>query len=384
MVVGLLGLGGPLAPGEGETPGSAWSRVPHDDEVFGGLPGIEEVVIWDVTTGGPGFVAVGEWTIGAGYGGSGLPAASVWVSADGTDWERVAEEEEDFEDASMAAITAGGPGLVAVGKSCPPEDPHCDAAVWTSPDGSAWARVPHEEDILGDAAVNDVAVGSPGLVAVGSARRGDRGVGAVWASPDGIVWTRVPHDEEVFGGTGDAWIDSVTEGGPGLVAVGGRFREGRPEAAAWVSPDGQTWSAVEVVEGFEDARMRAVTQGGPGLVAVGSGSHGEEAAVWVSPDGMSWERVKDEALAGAEMADVTSTGGGLVAVGAERSLGGPAVVWLSEDGLVWERIDDPVFEEAGMTGVVFGASRLVAVGSQDGWAGVVWVSPPAAEGDGSG
>ena len=40
---------------------------------------------------------------------------------------------------------------------------------------------------------------------------------AVWTSPDGINWTRVPHDENVFGG-GKVMV-AVAAGGP-LVAVG--------------------------------------------------------------------------------------------------------------------------------------------------------------------
>ena len=43
---------------------------------------------------------------------------------------------------------------------------------------------------------------------------------AVWTSPDGITWSRVPHDETVFGGDGIQHMTSVTVGGPGLVAVG--------------------------------------------------------------------------------------------------------------------------------------------------------------------
>jgi hypothetical protein len=49
---------------------------------------------------------------------------------------------------------------------------------------------------------------------------------AVWTSVDGIIWTRVPHDEAVFGegvgfgSEGFQGMNSVTAGGPGLVAVG--------------------------------------------------------------------------------------------------------------------------------------------------------------------
>ena len=43
---------------------------------------------------------------------------------------------------------------------------------------------------------------------------------AVWTSEDGMTWDRVPHDEDVFGGPGAQEMDTITVGGPGLVAVG--------------------------------------------------------------------------------------------------------------------------------------------------------------------
>jgi hypothetical protein len=47
----------------------------------------------------------------------------------------------------MSAVVAGGPGLVAVGHDDAGEDE--DAAVWTSPDGLVWSRVPHDEAVFG-------------------------------------------------------------------------------------------------------------------------------------------------------------------------------------------------------------------------------------------
>jgi hypothetical protein len=126
----------------------------------------------------------------------------------------------------MASVTAGGPGLVAVGTSG--VNGHgCDhdAAVWTSVDGITWSPVAHDGVALGvpsrDQGMSSVTAGGPGLVAVG----GDAGCiddqrAAVWTSVDGLVWSRVPHDEAVFGGEGSRGMASVAVGGPGLVAVG--------------------------------------------------------------------------------------------------------------------------------------------------------------------
>jgi len=47
----------------------------------------------------------------------------------------------------MMSVTVGGPGLVAVGLDESSGDK--DAAVWTSPDGITWSRVPHDDAVFG-------------------------------------------------------------------------------------------------------------------------------------------------------------------------------------------------------------------------------------------
>jgi hypothetical protein len=138
----------------------------------------------------------------------------------------------------MNSVTVGGPGLVAVGGSDPDEfDPDevpwgygTVAAVWTSPDGFRWSRVPHSDAVFGpvvafgvagSAVMTSVTAGGPGLVAVGEANS----FAAVWTSPDGITWSPVFRSERVVQ-LGNEWamvhtrMSSVTAGGPGLVAVG--------------------------------------------------------------------------------------------------------------------------------------------------------------------
>ena len=75
-----------------------------------------------------------------------------------------------------------------------------------------WVRIPGDVAIFGgpgDDAIAGVVAGGPGLVAVGSDYEGGSGSdggeisdgdAAVWTSPDGVAWTRVPHDEAVVGG----------------------------------------------------------------------------------------------------------------------------------------------------------------------------------------
>ena len=52
------------------------------------------------------------------------------------------------------------------------------AAVWTSVDGITWTRVPHDEALFGDTTMSSVTAGGPGLVAVGESEEGT----VVWAA----------------------------------------------------------------------------------------------------------------------------------------------------------------------------------------------------------
>ena len=254
-------------------PSASWSRVSHDESVFGGE---DFQGMFGITVGGPGLVAVG-WDAS----GEDIDAA-VWTSSGGFVWSRVPGDETPLSGAGnqeMFGITVGGPGLVAVGRDGLDGDQ--DAAVWTSPDGVTWSRVRHDEAAFGGAGIQvmlAVAVGGPGLVAVGwdGSGGGDESggdtVAAVWTSPDGVTWSRIQHDAAVFG-AGILEMNGVTSGGPGLVAVGWGGPDGDQDAAVWTSPDGVTWSRVRHDEaafgGAGIQAMRGLAVGGPGLVAVG-------------------------------------------------------------------------------------------------------------------
>lgn len=86
---------------------------------------------------------------------------------------------------------------------------------WFSPDGLSWAGVPHDETVFGGTdsqAMWSVVAGSSGLVAVGHEPSASGSDAAVWTSPDGSTWSRVPHDQEVCGGT---LMESVVAGARG-------------------------------------------------------------------------------------------------------------------------------------------------------------------------
>ena len=296
-------------------------------------------------------------------------------------WSIVPTAEGGLGEGVIRSVAVGGPGLVAVGSTA---YDHGDPALWTSVDGIAWTQVPLDEEAFGDGGPMSVIAAGPGLVAVGE---------GVWTSVDGFDWDRVPDEEGIFE---DAGLTSVTVGGPGLVAVGvvagGEF----DNAAVWTSVDGIVWTRVphdEATFGERspgvDLTMSHVTVGGPGLVAVGMDWSGPDAnaAVWTSVDGLNWTRVPhDEEVFGGSghqaISGVTAAGPGLVAVGTTRSPQ-QAVVWTSVDGLTWTRVardENGSLDGGQMNRVVVADSGLVAVG-WIGWIGgpnsvaAVWTSP---------
>jgi hypothetical protein len=171
----------------------------------------------------------------------------------------------------MNSVTVGGPGLVAVGGSTKlgPDEFDTDfdefrwgygadvAAVWTSPDGFRWSRVPHSDAVFdaavafgvaGSAVMTSVTAGGPGLVAVGEAT----GFAAVWTSPDGINWSPVFRSERVLQ-LGNEWaiattrMSSVTAGGPGLVAVGSSGNLLARDIVIHMTSDSSEWDVTAAV-----------------------------------------------------------------------------------------------------------------------------------------
>jgi len=180
--------------------------------------------------------------------------------------ERVAAEYLDtmVDGGRIWDVALGGPGLVAVGEIETPDDedsvlggPSSDALVLVSADGRSWDRVDDPEIFGGDDWDQLHAIWSSpsGLIAEGRDAEAPY-VDVVWyASVDGIDWTLIT-DEDLY----DAWE-----------------REWR----AGMQP------------GEDDAEIEFF-RGGPGWVAViHHDEYSDPREVFVSSDGLEWEATTD-------------------------------------------------------------------------------------------
>ena len=339
-----------------------------DIAVLGSTP---VAVGWEET--GSGVDAV-VWVVG------GAPAQDDLEPTETTPdlgWQRVMDQDvlNGPGEQRLEAIAARPDGFLAVG-SAPAPGGDVDGAVWRSVDGQDWSvgdagsfAGPGPQQLL------DVATTTDASVVVGA----DGASAAIWTSPDGFAWTRVPHDEAVFGGPGDQRVEAVTTlpDGRGWLGVGSG---GQGDAAAWASSDGSTWVriAAEGLDGPADQSLLDVVAGQGGLVAVGT--DGGSAAAWVSPDGTAWSRTE---LGPGRATALTVGETGLVAVGSTGGDGLDAASWHSADGTTWTRSEGEELtgpSDQQLAGVTTSDEVVVAVGGTDlggGRDAAAWISSSA-------
>jgi hypothetical protein len=358
-----------------------WLRA-RDQTALSGSAGFMEAA----TPGGPGLVAVGDgcaagdkrchaavWTSIDGLNWDRVPDDPVF---DVGVWSNGRRGE-------MTDVIAGGPGLIAVGRLHSAASR--EAVVWTSPDGVTWNR-DADEAAFARGTIEAVTAGGPGFVAVGSEVIGDQAVAAVWTSTDGLSWLRVPTIPDFdLGGPGrfndgrahGAMVD-VAVGGPGLVAVGSACAPsgGSCRAAAWTSSDGTTWSRVADSPRFAGS-MYAVAPWRGGVIAVGDDGSGRRARAWSSVDGTTWQVAAPiEGLEGG-MTAVATDKSRIVAAAVSPNL--HSAIFESTDGLHWRlTVSTAYLGNGAINGLTEEAtSRITAVG----WAGdraaaAVWLGTP--------
>jgi hypothetical protein len=225
------------------------------------------------------------------------------------------------------------------------------------------------------AIIADVAVGGPGFVAVGRLPDAARGRPVVLTSQDGLNWTSGREAIRFEGGLQFGGFTAVASNGGLLVAVGRTRTEiDAPTAALfWTSTDGLTWAPQPTHPDNADA-VEDVTSFGGGFVAVGA--HDGGPAAWWSPDGASWTAVEMPLAGGARSAvSVADVEGGLLAVGDSSD---HAVAWRSADGIHWEPAGLLTRGSATARSVIATSSGILVIGDSHAPAGpIAWLSPPS-------
>lgn len=231
----------------------------------------------------------------------------LWASTDlGTTWERVPD---DALPPRLHDIAAGGPGFVAVGNANPSnsggpdlDPPH--AAVWVSPDGQEWEPLPDEASFQ-LSRINSITERDGMLVAVGSHRVGEEDLPTIWRSPDGRQWSRV----ELSASPGA--VESIAVGPDGFVAVGSSTQGGQ-RAMAWLSPDGATWTS-ETLDQMAGGVATGAAVNGLGFVAIGTSTQTVDVPglVWFAPVGGA----ASQQDIGADVYGLVGTGNRFIGVG---------------------------------------------------------------------
>lgn len=382
-----------------------------------------------IAAGSVGLIAVGESREAV----TGNLDAAIWTSPDGREWTRVVDDLGVFGDAAspfgeqaeqrIVDVSATAAGVVAVGTDGTLSD-H-DAAVWVSADGSTWERVVHDAAVFGgegDQLINAVVHLDGLLVAVGeSAERA-----TVWVSTDGMQWTKA---EVADANLGPSTMSDVTPFDGGFVAVGSAGVAMCP--AVWLSPAGQSWRWISAetagtLSGFaaEECTLRPMSNvvgGGRRLVAMGTRLLEDEdptyadlttdgPVVWTSFDGFEWI-LEETSFVPAEdiesrygylkhgapilLEQVVADGTRLFAVGSyelmpsANDLPGFATLWYSDDGgstwlMAGEATMPPAGVPLGVSGLSLFERSLVLVGADAAPAGphpdygwMTWSSTPA-------
>jgi len=174
--------------------------------------------------------------------------ATVNSTTDGVTWS-ASVAAPTFDNAEVDDVIATPTGLLAVGAS-PGGSFVPTAAAWTSADGLTWQRVTPEGGVFAGAFMYAVSTARTGYVAVGPVS-GNSVRMAAFSSPDGLTWTRATTPaEQVGAGTGYLDPRALTRLGGTVYAAGLDSDSARPDGssqrpALWSTTDGVTWQRID-------------------------------------------------------------------------------------------------------------------------------------------
>jgi hypothetical protein len=272
------------------TPPPAWTSLEPAPVVTRPFSGVGNQYVMDVTAYRDGFVAVGE-----DFRSDSQVAAAIWVTPDGTTWHRLPTADNQLADAVLGRVTTDGTRLVAMGhpRKGPDADPY-DRAVWLSDDAEHWRLEPPDPALAAIDGIAGVAGGPAGFVVWGNTSNG----AAVLHSTNGSGWEAAASPASFDG----AAIADVQPYRSGFVAVGahvppragGGISAGGPDestALGWWSADGRAWQTATADAG---PGLQWVEVGSSGLLGLGKSGCGpciSPMQLWHSADARSWQRI---------------------------------------------------------------------------------------------
>ncbi|MEN8114495.1 MAG: hypothetical protein ABFS21_08910 [Actinomycetota bacterium] len=308
--------------------GLTWTRVAEEDPALT----TGTALMYGITEGGPGLVAGGMSCEDSEFPCLAGPYPTIWTSVDGSAWTRT-QIEQGSDYGAVSDVLATDHGIVAVGNiEGPTPDGHSLSrpAVWQSQNGVEWSRVWQgvaviDVDFMDGPSVNALAQAESGrYIGVGSAfDEGGESVAAVWFSDNAVDWERIDPESPAFKsehGNDAIMLDAVPSRHDGFIAVGS---DAGVQAAVWVSSDGHFWTRVDL-SGHSLASATSLSTILPvdrGFVAAGPHGYVDQAerpvTLWTSPDGVSWSRV--EVLGSGNAQSIVTTDSGIAVAGATPS-----------------------------------------------------------------
>jgi hypothetical protein len=267
------------------------------------------------------------WAVGASPQGLST-SAIVWSSADGSNWEQVA----DLGPGKATSLDTWGRQLIITGTH-PSRSDHArwEWGVWASDDGDAWrSLIAQAEPQPRGAPLGAASVGEA-LIVYGRSREQPQ----VWRASSGSSLKRV---------TVPGPVDFVAPTSEGFIAFG-KDDMGLP--TVMVSARGEHWTPMKLPphSPLSESSIRAFAEFGDSMIAAGFGVTSDQAAVCVSDDGEHWDPLPFASERGTSITHLTAFDDRLVAIGSTRQFTDSRVMtsiaaWMTADGLDWERLGD--------------------------------------------
>lgn len=235
----------------------------------------------------------------------------------------------------VSEVTAGGPGLVALGNTVEPVQTECGREVrgriWTSANGGGWAD--QSPAAFADVRMEKIVRAGGKVYALGTtgAACDDGGLPsyATWSSSDGVTWAALADSSALAG----SFISSVIDVGGTPLAIG-IYQEAEPpdgsgalETRIWATTD-TGWALLATLDQVVVGRAAA---SGDIVLAVGSDLEGKSKLFRSDDGGRTWSTPTLELD---EIGAVAAAGGRFLLAGG-RFDDELQTVLASDDGLSW-------------------------------------------------